>query len=335
MIAALSIYQSVIAYVLPLYLMALMVRIIGQEGAWAISAFWHWPEIRAIAVVVVSVVLYLVLAHLISHASGIPLDGRTNITGLIDMKAKLKIGWTALGLAFWPTPGLIPFFTSSLLIALLALCAAIGLAPLLRRRRILAAVICLGLLIAGVGFAAGASVLGKIEIVWLVPRTLAGISAFAAGLVVVGWHFSGRAWRSVVVLASGLLALSYVGASNRILSDQHRLNRWDAQQANRIIERLERLPAFTTISALAIIGGSWRRGAALDTTLGDMNISALAVSWAKLGLIQEATGYRFEEPTASDSLAAEQYCREVSAWPAENSVTIQGRLGIVCLTRPG
>ena len=57
-----------------------------------------------------------------------------------------------------------------------------------------------------------------------------------------------------------------------------------------------------------------------------MNSYALAVSWAKLGLIMEATGYLFGAPTANEYEGAEAYCKEASPWPVEGSIKIRSAL---------
>ncbi|AMJ62708.1 hypothetical protein AXW83_22555 [Bosea sp. PAMC 26642] len=331
LIAALSIYQTTIAYVLPLCLIALVVRISRRELPAFQQPFFQWPEFRALIVVLASVVVYLAVAKLISHVSGVPLDGRTDFAGLVDVKAKLSIVWTALTLALWPMPGLLPAGASILLIVLLTISTILVIFPMLRNGLVLSGILCAAMLAAGLGWAVGASAVGKV--IWLVPRVLAPMSAFAAGLIMVGWHLASLRSKALFGVASVVLVLAYIGSSNRILSEQHRLNHWDAQQANRIVDRLERHPRFVDIRSLAIIGGDWRRSARLVTTTGDMNVSAFFSRPSKLGLIQEASGYRFEKTTATEYTDAEQYCQTAPHFPADASVTVLGSVGIVCLVK--
>ena len=105
------------------------------------------------------------------------------------------------------------------------------------------------------------------------------------------------------------------------------------QEANRILARLETKPGFTDLRALAIVGGLWRYPVSLATTYGDMNVSARAVSWSKVGLFAEATGYRYQAPTAKEFEAAQDYCDAVQPWPDVNSTDFQGDVAVVCLPR--
>ena len=102
-------------------------------------------------------------------------------------------------------------------------------------------------------------------------------------------------------------------------------------EANRILARFEMSPDYPNMESLAIVGGSWAYPVRLPTTVGDMNVSVRAVSWSKLGLFDEATGYHFASPTPDQFAAAETYCSEAMPWPSPNSTAIVGSLGIVCL----
>jgi hypothetical protein len=109
------------------------------------------------------------------------------------------------------------------------------------------------------------------------------------------------------------------------------VNSWDAAQVNRIVGRLEFDPGFPNLRSLAIVGGAEHRSALLATSL--INVSAFAANWAKLGLIEAWSGYRFAAPDAAEMEVARAYCANSDIWPASNSVRVAGTLAVVCLTK--
>ena len=215
-----------------------------------------------------------------------------------------------------------------LLIGLLVLSVVVITEPIFRKS-MLTGLACVLLLAAALVAAVGQPAAGKI--VWIVPRVMAPIAAFAAALIMICWRHVSWPLRIAVGFALVLLCVSYVGSSNRIIFDQHRVNLWDLHEANRIVERLELQPRFGEMQSIALMGGNWGRPSALQTTYGDLNISALSVEWAKVGLIQEATGYRFKTVNSDERVKAEEYCHTTAPWPAAAAVTIIERTGVVCL----
>jgi hypothetical protein len=140
-------------------------------------------------------------------------------------------------------------------------------------------------------------------------------------------------WRLVLSTALVFLVVSFVGISNRIIHDQALVNRWDMNQANRIVARLEELPDFRALRTIVIVGGFQNRPLAISSLWGDLNISAFGAEWAKLGLIEQTTGLNFSNPTDSDREAAKNYCQNSDVWPAQTSSVIIEHMGIVCLTK--
>ena len=117
-----------------------------------------------------------------------------------------------------------------------------------RQRHLLAGVTCLGIFAVALVWSAGAAALSTS---WLVPRVIVGISIFSAGTIMLGWRVRDYPWSVVPDSVHGLLgvgvillSIAYVGASNRILADQRRVNLLDAQKANRIVARWEGQPGF-------------------------------------------------------------------------------------------
>ena len=332
-VLSLSIYQLVISHILVVCIFTIVARLVPIKSPPKNTAVIAAPEARAVMVALASVAVYLLIAAIIARVIHTPIDARNDISGLIYVHQKLAIMIKAVQIALWPSPGLVAPFASALLLVLLVLGTASLLWPILKRGSIPTAVICLALLAGGLIWAAGASAAGNQQ-TWLVARVLSSISIFAGGILMLGWRCASPTLRKLFSAALVLLCISYIGSSNRILNDQRRLNLWDNEQANRFLIRLEGRPDFQQMSALAIVGGSWRRSVPLETAGGDMNVSALAVPLAKLGLIEQATGFHFDEPKPAELQIAQDYCASAMVWPADDSVTIIKNVGIVCLTKP-
>jgi hypothetical protein len=105
----------------------------------------------------------------------------------------------------------------------------------------------------------------------------------------------------------------------------------DFHKANRIIYKLENHPEFSRVQRVTIIGGDWNFPSAIDTAIGDMNISAFSKSWSKLNILKELSGYNFAQATENEQEKAEAYCSGAPKWPAPESLIIDGALCIICL----
>ncbi|HEX4966692.1 MAG TPA: glucosyltransferase domain-containing protein [Thermoanaerobaculia bacterium] len=167
---------------------------------------------------------------------------------------------------------------------------------------------------------------------WPATRVLSHIGVFWAGTLAIAYLGARRWARAALGALAVLIVLSFIGANNRIFSEQLRLNLRDAAKANRIIARLEAMPGFEAVDLLAIDGVRWDYPARFGTTDHDMNISAFGATWAQGALLSEISGYRLEAAEDEPNLAvAAAYCRTVKPWPGPQSITIQGHLAILCL----
>ncbi|WP_201829349.1 glucosyltransferase domain-containing protein [Microvirga zambiensis] len=288
--------------------------------------------LRSLVLISLSLATYLVSLPLLTRLIGVRFDARTDLSKLINVQEKLQALRDAFAHTLWPKIEVIAPVTSALLLGLLVLCSGLVIWRVLRRGDFAIGVFLSVILIAALTWSLGASVLGGV--IWLVPRVLSPFSVFVAGLTVIAWHGARLPAKGIIGGGICVLLISYVGASNQILFDQRRVNLWDTQQANRILAALERQPEFRRISSLAIVGGSWARSSRLRTTWGDMNISAFAASWAKLGIIEQATGYRFVQPSPKEMDSAQSYCATANVWPDAGAIKVVDTLGIVCLTKP-
>lgn len=182
--------------------------------------------------------------------------------------------------------------------------------------------------------AAGLSVFGVtlVSRTWYTAyRVLSGIGLFLAGVVVLVIVLSpGRKLRRLHVGVASVLLVSFAASSNRVLTEQMQTNARDFHKANRIVMRLETDPGFSSITALAIIGGA-NAPAPLASTIGDLNQSAFSRPWSQLAVLRAITGYQFSGPTAAQQQIAREYCANSELWPHPESIQVLDDLGVICL----
>jgi glucosyltransferase GtrII-like protein len=333
MVLQLSIYQSFISCISATCIMAMVSKLVSNEIRTVKDILYSAPT-RALCVTAGSVGVYGLLLLFIRILFGIPVDGRMDLSALLTpagLLSKFSSLNVALDSFFWPTAGLLSKFGSILLALLIMSSVGLVLLKTARAGRIIHAVVATVLMCGGVIGSLFPQLAG--QIVWLVPRVLWPAIVPVSAILSLGWICLPVRARPLAVLSLLILCLAFVGGSNRIIFDQRRVNLWDVNQANRMIARLEPQSGFTRITTMAMVGGDWRRTAALPTATGDMNISAFSARLAQLGVIQEATGYRFYVPTEEQSLAANEYCRSAETWPAEGSAVVIGSVAVVCLTK--
>lgn len=166
---------------------------------------------------------------------------------------------------------------------------------------------------------------------WPVPRVLSSIGYFWAGVISLAFFSASKKIHLIVVILSSIVLFGFAGINNHIYTDQVRLNMRDFHKANRIIYKLENHPEFSRVQRVTLIGGDWNFPSAIDTAIGDMNISAFSKSWSKLNILKELSGYNFAQATENEQEKAEAYCSGAPKWPAPESLIIDGALCIICL----
>ena len=314
-IAALSIYQITLHYIFITVLFA-SVAALMRGGSLQ-------PALRAMLGIVVSAAVCLLVAKSINAALQIPSEARGSLISLYEVPDRIQALRDAL-------PRLVPVAATSIGTFALAVALSVTLRAVSIRSGISALLLAILALGAAVCWIAGLSIVGKT--LWLVPRTLSAIAVFLGAAVAVGWIAGGQVVKGVLVSLTSLLVFGYIASNNRILYDQWRVNKWDAQQANRILARLETFPEFPQMKRLAVQGGFTRYPARLPTAFADLNMSSFAPGLFRNYTIQQTTGYKFLPPTRAQEALANDYCKTAPRWPASQSVTIIGVLGIVCLS---
>jgi hypothetical protein len=170
---------------------------------------------------------------------------------------------------------------------------------------------------------------------WPTSRVLAHTGIFWAGVLAIARLGLNRSLRGALGGLAVVIVLSFVGANNRILGDQLRLNLRDAHKVNRVIGRLESMPGFPAVRVVAIVGGSWTYPLRLSSADHDLNISAFAADWARVELLAEVSGYDLRPAIEEAQIAAAAaYCRAREPWPGPEATAIVENLAIVCLEAP-
>jgi hypothetical protein len=277
--------------------------------------------------------LYLLVHRAVVSLFGIELPSRARFMGREQLASRAAEVADTLRFRLLEPDPLLDGFAKGLLLALL-LVAVLGVLRHVRRRGASAwAVAGSVIMLLAAAIVSTVGVIAVLEEFWPAPRVMAPSGVFWAGCVVLASGSWGRRVRRLVVALSTLAVLAFLGASNRILAEQHRLNARDSSKANRIVARIEALPEFSRVTSVAVHGKPWRYPLAYRTADHDMNISAFGADWAQVPLLAEVSGYAFvaADPAAQEMAAA--YCREVEPWPGPQSIAIRAEVAIVCLAK--
>jgi hypothetical protein len=168
-------------------------------------------------------------------------------------------------------------------------------------------------------------------------RFLSAVSVLVAGSLAVAAVLGSNRTKRVAIAASCVLLASFTGVNNVILSEQLRMNERDKDTANRIIGRLEHDAAFLNVTKLAVSGVRREYPLRYYTTErrgSNTNESAFGAWWAQAQIIQEVSGYRFQEPSPEDMGRADAYCDSAHPWPNHDSVAVVGDTAVICLDGP-
>lgn len=340
----LSIYQVVLHFSLMIVLMGMalwLTRVLVAGGArgWPdrVASLLSPRKIAAhrqgalLACTVLGTIVYVVVNWIIATALDVTLVKRGELIGLADVRQRVQVVGEVLRVRLL-ADALVPAVARNLLLLLL-LCALIGLLvrtrPRLRLRPQLLFVTIVTLFAAALVWTVGLILV--LQDFWPTARVMSHSGIFWGGVLAIAYCCSGPAVRWGLALLSLVVGLSFIGASNQMLSDQIRLNVRDAMTANRIVARLEASPDFREVGSVAIHGTFWRYPLGFRSTDHDMNISAFGADWGQLSVLQEISGYDLKPAVQAEKDAAAAYCQGVKPWPGPQSVAIRDRLAIICL----
>ena len=170
---------------------------------------------------------------------------------------------------------------------------------------------------------------------WPVPRVLSQTSLIIGLVFLLAYPILRQRLVKIPVAAfmvlPAVLIVSFVFKNNQVFADQQRLNSWDKMKVNRIVARLEKNADFQKIEYVFFSGGRWSYPAGLNTTQGDMNVSALYPDYSKLPLLLDVSGYKFKPAVGEQVVLGENFCKTAPAWPSEESIGVIGNLAAICL----
>jgi hypothetical protein len=161
------------------------------------------------------------------------------------------------------------------------------------------------------------------------PRNLLATVLLAAGLVALASLVASRPMKMVAIVLAGLLALSYALITNTLNIDLARLTTRDFLQASRMMERLDQLSPASKLRTVVFVGDFSPSG---NLSGREYYQSGFSVPWAKLPLLQEASGRLFALPSSLDLDRAKRLSAKLPSWPAAGSVLVDGDVGVVVLS---
>lgn len=327
--AALMLYQAVLNYAAVILLFCVVYRLALPRLPYPRSnAIFFRSQITFACA---SVAVYFVLITLINRLAGISMHSRGTLLTLPELPARAGLVLNQLKVIFASGEPIFPIATKLVLIAGLGI--GFGLHLLQRRGRIELRTAGAFAIAAAAGIPLSIGMVAVLSLWWPVPRVFAHSGYIWAGVfalaVVVASEWS-RRW---LVACTAVAVFSFIGINNYVFNDQFRANIRDLAKANRIILRLESLPDFRLLKGVVLDGGYWAYGSPIDTVQGDMNISAFGAAWAKLPLLNEASGYRFNSAPDPVKQMAAEYCKTAPVWPADKALTVLESYAVVCLER--
>jgi hypothetical protein len=332
LILALSIYQLVVSIAFAMLSFGFVFALLRYSGRPPNSELFRW--LRVAALLCASVIGYFIANKIVLLLTGAVPEARAKIIGLADIPTRLVMLPSALRTAFAPSQNLIPAFVAGLQLLLLIVGVTVSTVQIYRRQGLFWAALGSVCFIVCVLVALAPALAGTG--VWIIPRTVASVSVVIAGTVTLAWLCLKQQAPGIFGSALALLLLGYVATDNRILFDQRRVNLWDAQQANRLVGRLEMLPNFPDMKELVIVDSKVGYDAVLPTASRDLTLSGFSVPYTaffnKNAVVEQATGYRLSLPTTESRRIATEYCKHAELWPSRRSIAIIGTVAVACFT---
>jgi hypothetical protein len=158
-------------------------------------------------------------------------------------------------------------------------------------------------------------------------RVFMAFGLFQAGLIILPIILSPNKFYSNAILKKMFFLLAIIlifcncSRYGKIALNQYRLNQNDRSLAIRITSRLESDPQFSPTARLCIFG-SPELGSLAKTNIGDFNISSLQ-HFSKVFVINETSGYTFQQPNAEDLKQMSILSNKMGRWPANTSIIFE------------
>lgn len=266
----------------------------------------------------ISAVIYGVIFFSTGKLFNISGDGRGNLIGVIDFYPRvLNVISLINNVMFEGEPVLSKSVKIVLLIAVFGSILRVG--SKIPQAALIAVVLFSTLML-------GSVILVAISKTWWpVPRAIYGVS-FAFGLTLIYTSVFIDDWQKSFFSIISVSAIGLSFHSSSMLYDQYRLNRWDLWTAGKIVSDLTSRNVMSD-KKLILVGAHWNYPVGLKTVEGDLNISALSVSWSVKYLIGESTGMVWDVT----SVASNDICKPGLFWPSPESIHVYPEEVVVCM----
>lgn len=160
-------------------------------------------------------------------------------------------------------------------------------------------------------------------------RTLTAFGIYESGLFVLFLQFVHKGGKKWLLAIFGWIVFINAAMAGKNALNTMRLNEIEMNMANRIVARMETFEEFSSDATLVILGVP-ATGIVGSTGIGDYNVPA-SVSFSKVFMFNEATGYTFKDPTNEQYAIAYSYIEEMNTWPKDKSVLYKDGMFIVRL----
>lgn len=326
-------YQTMISYFIAAGLVLLLIALVRREspGSEAVEASplrdaWNYAGLIGLGVIV-----YFALSLASLPLAGVGMSDRATFAGMDQWPQKLQLILNHIKrTAYGQEPSMAR--SSKLMQSSLWLIVVAGLVDQWRRAAFRRRPFLLPLL-AGVPVAiVAAAFLPTILMSHTSenPRNLLATVVFAAGGLALSSLLRFRALRlAAAALAVGMV-LSYAVVTNMLSVDQARLTSRDLLQATRMVERLEQARGNQPLRSVVFVGAY---SPATGLRGREYYQSAFQVPWAQVPMLQEATGQVFQEPSGADRARMLRLAENRPAWPAKESVAVDGDVGLIVLSK--
>lgn len=325
-----TVVASIVAVAAGVNQIALSFFCIAILGA-ALHRNAHRSPLRAIVEAVkttfvlglISSLIYFAIFSLTTTFVGLAPDSRTSVLGLGDFNGRIReLARLVVGV-FTGTHSL-----GSPVIAVLVVVALIIIILGQRDWHTLKRSLFLGGTVGSIGAVLALLPLAIAADWHPVPRTLVALPlGLALAFVVLTRGLEGRSvmisgW--ALVVAATLLS----GISSALLTDQHRLNRWDISLAREVINGISHDNVVGPNTTVVLHVSKIPHAKSQSMSIGDANLSAFAVPWAVDALFEEANGRELNVMLGD---ANESSCTLLGDFPHRSSIFRKNNELHVCL----
>jgi hypothetical protein len=290
------------------------------------------PVFALMGCLMAGLVVYFITSKLAVDLSGAGQSSRASLAGLGDVPDKASLLFAQLkqlayGRGEATLPSSVKLIQLTLLGSVLSASSFVAYRGFRKRARAAGYVFIISLIL----LAAAISI--RIPTILLAytaenNRVLMGTAVFWSGIFSMSSAAGPLMLKRCGLILGALLVSAYAIITNSICADFVRLNQREMLMASRMVERLAELPDSGRLRTVVLVGFGTQPGR--DLRSKDMIWSALNSSMAT-GVLREASGEDFENPSPADREVALSASKDMPSWPHPGSAAIVGDVGVVVL----